>query len=210
MPFCSNCGRQSEGGSFCANCGSSLRALEDTIPQRNVIVGTCPNCTKSILSTDDTIIISGMQYHRSCYIISTGPEPTKIDVNAKNRETCQGCGETIIHGGEEILVQSGKEWHRRCSAVNFQREIKKNTIDNSEECPKCGIRITPGFQTSELIVSGGRHYHRACLDVKHQQPTVRKINNVDICTKCSREILQGEEKVIIGGNPIHRECYRLQ
>lgn len=101
----------------------------------------CPVCDEDFEDRlDEKIIVQGKCYHRVCYKVDT-VEPTRVDVDVLNAETCAMCGTAIIKGDESV-VQQGRAVHKQC--FNHTTKFCKCGHKNNPSalfCQKCGIKF---------------------------------------------------------------------
>ena len=121
---------------------------------------TCPMCEKvcmlycvqddslfftfslQVVGSSDKIIVSGKEWHNSCYQQSKG-EQQVASSGINNQEVCPMCNQPVI--GQEKVVIGGREMHKECYDSTKTDKVGSSGINNEETCPMCEKVISYAF-----------------------------------------------------------------
>jgi len=83
----------------------------------------CPGCQRSVEKgefAEECIVAAGKEWHRTCWDAAKGARRDQSSrVQETNRETCPGCGDSVMPNSPAVIVVSGCTWHRGC----FQKDV---------------------------------------------------------------------------------------
>jgi len=183
-------------------------------PKQNV--AQCPGCKQYIGPNLELVIVSGTEWHRSCYSktgaltsVASAPPP-----NISYVETCPLCNKPVNPNHPDQIVVSAKKHHRSCyerTGALTTPEPKRNELRNDELCPGCKKDSNNGLV---LIFVRGHAWHRTCFEAtgglasepkRTPQPAV---SYTDTCPDCGKEVPSWtpDQVVLSGGVKYHRSC----